>query len=547
MAACQFLSAQELDPTVVVDRAYEGKLIEVHKPSLEMAVPDTVMKFDLDFDYSVFESPYKGSYEFSPYLLSMKPSVASDAAGKFYLKAGAGYQLRPVLDAVWSPALKNNAWSLDLYAGNKSYFGDCMVMKGSDDSYQKLSGVGFLDSKAGMNVGYEQENIIIRADVGYYGNHRLQSGESPRNYNALDAAFTISSRDMYALDKAVYEADVDFRLASDHGLAENNLDVSLTYGTPLRTSGNILVNMDVEQDSYSGVMEGSAAIMSLTPHYVYSKGRLHADLGLKVSKVAVDPSSDIFVSAGRGQVLFPDITVRYHLFRNALMVFAKAGGGNNVFSNADLIERNRYFDVINGGKHALGLDYGSDMGVEVERLSAQAGLEGRIGSNFSWNLHAGYSDYASAVVDASNPLAGVFGVAYAPYRSWNSTVGWMWKSEGFMTEAAVTYLDAWGEAFSGLSDNFQPARFTGNVSAEYNYSRRFFAGIDCVFSSERVCRDGDVVLPGYADLGVSAEYVTSRSMSFWLRGGNLLGMTIHHNSIFAVKGPYFTLGICLKL
>ena len=173
MAACQFLSAQELDPTVVVDRAYEGKLIEVHKPSLEMAVPDTVMKFDLDFDYSVFESPYKGSYEFSPYLLSMKPSVASDAAGKFYLKAGAGYQLRPVLDAVWSPALKNNAWSLDLYAGNKSYFGDCMVMKGSDDSYQKLSGVGFLDSKAGMNVGYEQENIIIRADVGYYGNHRL--------------------------------------------------------------------------------------------------------------------------------------------------------------------------------------------------------------------------------------------------------------------------------------------------------------------------------------------------------------------------------------
>ena len=75
LAACHAASAQDLDPTVVVDRAYEGKLIEVHKPALEMAVPDSLMRFDLDFDYSVFDRPYKGSYEFNPYLLSMKPSV----------------------------------------------------------------------------------------------------------------------------------------------------------------------------------------------------------------------------------------------------------------------------------------------------------------------------------------------------------------------------------------------------------------------------------------------------------------------------------------
>ena len=55
--------AQNLDPTVEVSRAYEGKLMEVHKPVLAMEVPDSVMQFDLEFDYSVFESPYKGSYE----------------------------------------------------------------------------------------------------------------------------------------------------------------------------------------------------------------------------------------------------------------------------------------------------------------------------------------------------------------------------------------------------------------------------------------------------------------------------------------------------
>ena len=66
--------AQDLDPTVEVSREYEGKLIEVHKPALTMAVPDSVLMFALDFDYSVFESPYKGSYEFNPYIMSMKPA-----------------------------------------------------------------------------------------------------------------------------------------------------------------------------------------------------------------------------------------------------------------------------------------------------------------------------------------------------------------------------------------------------------------------------------------------------------------------------------------
>ena len=47
---------QNLDPTVEVNRAYEGKLMEVHKPVLEMAVPDSVMRFDLDFEYSVFDN-----------------------------------------------------------------------------------------------------------------------------------------------------------------------------------------------------------------------------------------------------------------------------------------------------------------------------------------------------------------------------------------------------------------------------------------------------------------------------------------------------------
>ena len=49
LTASYSLGAQDLDPTVVVRRAYEGKLVESNKPQLDMQVPDSVTRFDLDF------------------------------------------------------------------------------------------------------------------------------------------------------------------------------------------------------------------------------------------------------------------------------------------------------------------------------------------------------------------------------------------------------------------------------------------------------------------------------------------------------------------
>lgn len=548
IAACHAASAQDLDPTVIVDRAYEGKLMEVHKPSLEMSVPDTLMRFDLDFDYSVFDRPYKGSYEFNPYLLSMKPSVASDRLGKLYLRAGAGYQLRPEVDFIWSPDLGREALRLDVYADHRSYFGNVAVLDDADRTFRSLPGSGFMKTDAGVNIGYDWGRSTMDMKAGYYGNHRLESGEAARNYNAVDAAFSIGSRDRHAVEGLVYGIDASYRFASDRGLNENGLDMEAMFAMSSKKTGRrMLVEVDFGHDAYSGVRNGSASVISVSPHYVWDKGRLHVDLGLKFSKVICDTTSRLFVFKAKEQIVYPDVKVRFPIVRDALMFYASAGGGNKVNSYSDLVERGFFLDVIEGGSDVLGLYYGTDMGICVDRVTAKAGFEGRAGSSFSWNLYAGYADHASAVLDSANPLAGVTGVDYAPYRSWNVTFEGLWRSERFMADANITYLDAWGDAFMSLTDNFKPAAFTGDVSFQYNYNRRIFAGIDCSFSSERVCRGRTFVIPGYADLGLSAEYVTSGAMSFWLRGGNLLGMPVFSRSIFALKGPYFTLGISLNL
>jgi hypothetical protein len=83
----------------------------------------------------------------------------------------------------------------------------------------------------------------------------------------------------------------------------------------------------------------------------------------------------------------------------------------------------------------------------------------------------------------------------------------------------------------------------------YNWNKRVFAGVDCIFASKRKGGiDGQLaVIPGFADLGLTAEYAVSRKFAVWLRGGNLMNMTVQYSPLYAEKGINFTAGVRLKL
>ena len=50
LLACAAASAQNLNPTVQVTNDYEGKLMEVNKQNVAMAIPDSLLKFDWNFN-----------------------------------------------------------------------------------------------------------------------------------------------------------------------------------------------------------------------------------------------------------------------------------------------------------------------------------------------------------------------------------------------------------------------------------------------------------------------------------------------------------------
>lgn len=542
-------AAQNLDPTVEVSREYEGKLVEVHKPAFTMAVPDSVTRFALDFDYSVFENPYKGSYEFNPYLLTLKPSVSGSGESRFYLKAGAGYQLHPTFDLVWSPKLgKQRNLNLDVYALHRSFVGNYLTiapefsedgtavmtrLPKKDDGTHKWFGYDLM-SKAGASARIDYEKLALDFGAGYYG--LLQKDRAwQRGYNAVDADFGISTKPE-TVESLTFDLDVDYRYGQDRvgssELTENVLGLELLVG-PLRAKKQRLAfGFGGDFAFYSGAMSATAGEIHLVPRYVFKKNRLDISAGIKVSKLlAKDQENGMYGS--KEQYVYPDVRLSYILLPKSLKVYFKADGGNRLDTYSSLIEGNHH---ITHQLPQLKLDY------TVERVALTAGFDGRITDLFSYNIRGGYANYANmmayGIAVAQTPS---FFIDYVSSQKAFAAMDWVFSHRDVRFDGTVMY----DHYFDLSSDQvLTPAAFHGNAAVEYSWRDRIIAGVDCNFAT---ASKGSCVIPGYADLGVYAEYATARNLSFWLRAGNLLNMTIQRNPLYAEKGVNCTVGICLNL
>ena len=534
--ACQAaVMAQNLDPTVEVSREYEGKLIEVHKPVIEMAVPDTLYRFDLGFDYSVFDNPYKGAYEFNPYVLEMKPASSGNEGNVFYLRAGAGYTLHPTLDLLWSPT-KPGAVGVDVYAMHRSYIGGYRgLWRDSWTGYDLLS-------KAGADFTFDWKKASLDFGASYYGVHDKDYRRA-RSYDAVDAYFALKSKVKWP-ESTAYDVLASYRFAQDcsRTLSAGNFGGhELTLDSHIRPVfgrlRNLVFDLGVDLDAFSGALSASVGSFRFVPRYVYRKGSLNLDLGIRVS--AVVGSGEMNLT--KGQYVYPDLRAELSVIPDAMKLYMHVGGGDRL---------NRYSSLI-AGNHHLDLSYGmhgrySVMDVNIERISAVLGLEGRITDYFSYNLKGGYVNLKNGLLDAALMSdAGVYvpAVGYSSYQKYFASLDWNLTLSSIRFIGNVEYTSSWGIRSDHM---LAPSPLKGEMAVEYDWMQRLDAGVDCEFALSRSASSGFSV-PSYADLGIYAEYAMNRKLSFWLRGGNILNMEIQRNLLYAEKGINFTAGICLTL
>ena len=349
---------QNFNPTVEVTNTYQGNASEVHKPLLGMNVPDSLLRFDLDFDYEVFEKPYQGAYSFKPYMLNMRPAKDAWRGRKLYLKAGAGYTLHPRFEFVFSPE-QSGPFQMSVYASHKSYFGNYHEIKPElkDDLYRlEKSGNGFKGydalTSAGFDGRYNWDRAILSFGLGYYGVAAKDSRMS-RCLNAFDFKARVRSNndsESYFL----YDVALRGRIANDNldlkpmmlrlsgdlwnevtadRQGESWFVLDGLAGTVLDSRRSILVGFEGETASYGRFYDGNIGRVALVPSYRLQSGRWNLNLGVKFEAMFRNDASDTLafrkMGGGKGQIVYPDVHVSFAA-GNGVALYADATGGSRL-------------------------------------------------------------------------------------------------------------------------------------------------------------------------------------------------------------------------
>lgn len=584
LAASLPAAAQNLNPTVEVQNSYMGKLIEAGKPQLEMAVPDSLTRFDLDFDYSVMETPYKGGYEFNPYLVDLKPEAAGERKPSLFFRAGAGYVLRPEVDFVYDPALKGKL-SLDIYGTHRSFFGkydqmgrphsvdnnepwipsesiDRQVFTGeiidgpaipdteyNPDFSDKIDSFSGYDSRSsvGMSGRYLYGKGALDFNVGYFGlatKSRYAWNERKSSMNAVDFSAGIESRGT----KMTYDANFAVRAGSDRyrtgdsGPYKNLILVeskfSGSFGPSVGKYGKLTIGFEGEYNTYGGkIVDASSGLLEIIPSVSGVYKGLSYLLGVRVG-TGFYGGDDVYTGDTKGQGFYPEVHLAYSIIPENLNIYADVTGGNHMSNYSDLKEWNKFFIL-------------PFLENTVERISATAGIRGNIVPALKFDISAGYRILKNVLSDCwalvyNDSMYYIFPMlGYSDYNESFVDAKLIWDKKPLQIDGAVRL-----SSFKADKDEYSyaPSDLTGNFRARYNHRDRFFAGIYGEFASARKIFNYDTYpIPGFVDLGLTAEYILTPKMSVWAKAGNILGSKIQRHPCIAESGVSLIGGIALYL
>ena len=597
--------SQEVNPTVEVSRAYMSGHAAVDKPALRMAVPDSVLRFDIDVDYTVNASPYRGSYEFRPYMLDIRPEKTASDAGQFFLRLGAGYSLHPVADVVYTPEFRTSAFSMSIYGTHRSYFGRYRtVTAGMADASSPVT-VDWNRSARERYSGYDtytRAGVCGRADwnTGYFTFDAGYLGIAGRDtlltrgFDAFRTSLRVASNNpagshvFYDVRMSYLYGEDKVRTSGPYYLAEHDFSLFSSAGQVFSGTSRLLLDVALDLSAYRSYLSSMSGKFSLTPRYVLDRNRWLLDLGVELSVLfgndrtvygvpPVPAAGTLLTSvrqmhSARGQFVYPDIEIGFDAIRNYLNIYLRADGGEDINRYSDLLSHNRFSIILSAHNYA-GLPL---MDNTIKRIDARLGLKGNIGSRFMYDLYGGYARYHNMLMDAVlvNPYAGAVtpepgagmpvslaapllpAVTYGACNFFYADFRFGWHSQDVTVDGVLSYRHT--DLGRTMTPGFSPAPFSADVDVVYNWKKRIFVGLHC---DAALARDGyalsldassavsplAVRIPGYADLGISAEYRFNRKASFWLYGGNLLDMTIQRTPLYCESGIYFTAGISLRL
>ena len=532
--------AQGFDPTVEVSRTYESTLKHTPKPVPDMAVPDSLLRFDLDFDYSVFDRPFKGTGDYKPYLLDLRPQPNAYRGKKLYLKAGLGYTLHPELDFVYSPELSGKT-AINIYATHRSYFGKYKYktddFKVSDFSYQTIpssntaSIQGFtpeniaashvkdadwtgydIYTKVGVNgtVGFSSANLYFNANYkGIQGKDGLKGSDYlVTSFNVLESMVGLNGN---ANNDLAYNIALSLNVGGEGSKAlEKKLSI-VHYGLDgslmkKLEDSKIGLGVHFETSSYKG--GAKVGNWHIAPRYLTEIDGFRLNLGLKIGSIIKSDNTWMGTpySPHKSQIIYPDVHVAYEIIPGEMEFVASVTGGDNFYA----------YEQIKEIDH-LALPRITDNG--AEHVNVKAGLRGNALKVFRYDVSAGYRNVSNSVFyeleiptvttySNGNPLFDSYTVyPYNVRKTCFHDLSEAYLNANLIYDSRPVYIEgnlhlkAPSVKIGNRSTEvyytnliFKPRKVTADIKAVYSWKSRIRGGVSVRFAS-KLEFDGESMSP----------------------------------------------------
>ena len=513
------VSAQNLNPQVQVTNDYETRMSEVRKNTLLMAVPDSATLFRTEVDYSVFETPYKGAYDFTPYAVKLTPKLRGFDVRRLYVRAGAGYSFHPELQAVFSP-IRKGLTRISVYQDLNGYSGRLHSVDGARFDGRDLA------ENFGVEGRWNKERFDMTWKADYLGLFTKDDRMSGKFHDInLDARIVSNEADStlfyYSLRAGLGFAFEDCS-AAPFLREPMSYFVDATIGPVIDFRYKLLVDFHMQQSSYSGIGYDPLALTFLRPRVEMEFGPLQV-------------SGGVFLSLGHHLFLRPDLRLNALLFGDRLGVYAEVKGEEHAWDYSHYKREDHWFSPLFTGAFRSSYD----------EIKARLGVRGMLKGKFQYDLNGGWGFLTDMPVyalqaSAADPARYDRVMRYADYHhAWVQALA-SWNAPRLEVDGRL----CWNK--TDISDAYLdlPA-VTADVRGRYNWNRRIFAGASVEAASRRYSAFCPV--KGYVNLSLEGEYRFNRRTAAWARIGNLLGMEISRSPLHMEKGPYFTLGLAFGL
>ena len=518
-----------INKTIQVERDYEGKVMDSDKSKIKTTISDTLLNFNIHFDYPTFYRPYRDLYEFSPVTTApIRPS------GKvkypwLYTKLSIAYPLMPVAELYVAPRF-GQKFSAVLSFAHKSLWNDALGDRMVNDAgvhlaYRWKKGEALIDAQF-LNNFYTYMNDSVKVadhtfDI-FAINALVRSKDPAPNSFYYDISFRYS-----------YLNDNQSRSTIDP-LMKNEILADVSLGATLKRVHKVFIRLANDISVVENGAVGNrflAGVLDICPTYRWEKGRWRLNLGVSVSSLY----SQGYKNLDKKFVFAPEVNATFEAVTSKLWLYAAVDGENS------LISFNRMF------RYNPWMGSESDLGRMVSPFGVEAGIRGVLGERFAYNLMGGYRYYTHYTAYISNNGA---------QSAWigENNSAFVAAEVRLNTQPFTMTADLRYQYFSNSDYALMTPSFQAGIVAEYNIRKRFFMEASCYFRNRTIAgfvNDDETVsystVKGFVDLGVKFSYSINPGFTIFLDGKNLINSEIQYFSNTYEPGVNIAAGLYFKL